>query len=200
MLINNFEKLENFVKGHVLMKEHDFLFGQIIRRRKDNPEIGRDNIVIKDYFFDSIDSVRLSEKEIISICEAVNARFYVNLNIRNKKKVALKCMIDLATHISNESYNIRSLYSSACGKSNSEKHKKWVVDLDDVTESEVEYYISYINHKMEPLNDNNKVLETFKTVNGFHLISKPFRLDKFSEVFSHIDVQKDNPTLIYFKQ
>ncbi|WP_265091158.1 hypothetical protein, partial [Acinetobacter baumannii] len=35
------------------------------------------------------------------------------------------------------------------------------------------------------------------TMNGCHLITKPFNLQKFKEKFPEIDVHKNNPTILY---
>lgn len=198
MKVNNFKELKQFFKSHVLIKEHDFLFAQIIKRRKDNENIGRDNQVIKDYFFTSIDDIINKEKDIINICEATNSRFYVNLNKRNKKDVTIQCLLELSQKIKNESYNnTHSLFTTACGKCCAEKNKKWIVDLDD-SYADMVGRMSHVINALEPKDNTMKVIYSFKTVNGVHLICTPFRLDKFSLMFPEIDVHKDNPTLVYF--
>lgn len=44
------------------------------------------------------------------------------------------------------------------------------------------------------------LIDEIPTVNGYHLITKPFNLQKFKEIFPYIDVHKNNPTLLYFPQ
>jgi hypothetical protein len=37
-----------------------------------------------------------------------------------------------------------------------------------------------------------------KTKSGFHIVTQPFNLLKFKQRYPDVDVQKKNPTLLYF--
>ncbi len=46
--------------------------------------------------------------------------------------------------------------------------------------------------------DLSKVITSIPTKNGIHLITKPFKVETFRKSFPDIDVQKKNPTLLYY--
>ena len=52
--------------------------------------------------------------------------------------------------------------------------------------------------RIEPF--GQKVVACLPTKNGYHLITNPFRLDKFKEMYPNIDIHKNNPTLLYFNE
>ena len=70
----------------------------------------------------------------------------------------------------------------------------WVVDLDDCSEVNQEI-VSFIG-QLEPIGID-KIVAKIPTKSGFHLITRPFRLDKFKAKFRGIDVHKNNPTVLY---
>lgn len=59
--------------------------------------------------------------------------------------------------------------------------------------------LEFINFKCEPLKQNIKDCYVVLTAHGYHLITAPFNIEKFSNQFSDIDVHKNNPTLLYFE-
>ena len=50
-----------------------------------------------------------------------------------------------------------------------------------------------IGYKVGP-----KIEKTIPTKNGYHLITKRFDVQAFSEKYPDIDIQKKNPTLLYY--
>lgn len=59
-------------------------------------------------------------------------------------------------------------------------------------------YIEIEINTIEPKGD--KILAVIPTLNGVHLITKPFNLQKFKELYPLIDVHKNNPTLLYYEK
>jgi hypothetical protein len=51
---------------------------------------------------------------------------------------------------------------------------------------------NYKGHK-----EGDKILAVIPTKSGFHLISLPFDLIEFKKDFPNVDVQKNNPTVLY---
>jgi hypothetical protein len=51
---------------------------------------------------------------------------------------------------------------------------------------------------LSPTTDTNKIVLKVPTVNGYHLICKPFNRTEFSFEFYNVGVHIHNPTLVYF--
>ena len=96
MIVNNFNEIKE-----LLIKEdpYDFWFGQIIKRKKDNPLMDRSERIIKSYNFSNHDKLLDRMDEIMSICEYNNARFYLNPNIRNIKLCNIRLIQSLMQSI-----------------------------------------------------------------------------------------------------
>ena len=204
-MINNFEPIKQIIRDHIDLSSDDtFLFCQIIQRRKENPDIPKDNYVVKDYYFDSIEKLDQRKDEIIKFCEMFNARAYIHLNIRSYKDLSYVCLTTLAERLSKTEYRCnKGLFSTACGRKHSDKNKKWVVDLDFKDGNMVNLFKEKI-HDCDPVGD--KILATLETKNGFHLITKPFNKHQFSEWMSeHFEdkefpehsIQVNNPTILF---
>lgn len=86
-MVNNIELIRGLLK---FSNPNDFYFLQILRRRKDNPDLGKDMIVLSDYYIHSFEEFDAVMPEVIATCNEFNARAYFRLNIRNKKKVNLQ--------------------------------------------------------------------------------------------------------------
>lgn len=78
------------------------------------------------------------------------------------------------------------------------KQKRWVIDVDKEELQHIEFIRKTIND-IEP--EGDKIITAIPTLNGVHLITKPFRLDTFKTLCGNnnfnVDVQKNNPTLLY---
>ena len=197
-MVNNF----NTIADLILTKpwcEGEFYFLQILKRRKDNPGMEKDMILIDSFFIKGAEDLLKKEERIVNICNINNARAYFRLNKRSEKRVALETLALVAKNIAAENYDIKNCYLSCCGQYHSDPDKTWIVDLDGVS------YVSplmmaFIDYECEPIAKTvreGKCITTIPTKNGIHLITKPFRLDKFREKYPGIDVHKDNPTILY---
>lgn len=184
--------------------EDVFYFGQIIQRRKDNPDIGADNIVLRDFYFESIEKFWRKENEIKGFCEHFHARAYIHLNKRSKEAVAFEALKTMVDHIAKKEFqSLRSVYATACGQKVSDDNKKWILDIDfDNVELENQM-IAWIN-AAQPIEVTNKFIAEIPTLSGKHYIVKPFNSQEFAQncLFSEIkdfSLQKNNPTLLYCK-
>ena len=80
-----------------------------------------------------------------------------------------------------------------------------IIDIDDVSIdsfSHDQYYTSmrdYINELQEDAG-KDKTMTFVKTKSGFHIITQPFNVMKFKERYPDIDIQKKNPTLLYYPE
>lgn len=196
-MINNFELIQNLILRKSGVGE--FYFLQILKRRKDNPDMVRDMNVIDNFFIKGADDLERKKDHIINICNNNNARAYLRLNKRSEKTVALQTLRLISENIASSNYNIKSCYTSCCGKYHSDENKTWVVDLDGV-EQPSPLMLAFIDYECEPISkapNKGKCLAIIPTKNGIHLITKPFRLDKFKLQYPKVDVHKDNPTMLY---
>lgn len=183
--------------------ENAFYFLQILKRRKDNPDLGKDMVHIADYYIYSLDQFDELKRKIINQCNAENARAYFRLNRRDSKKVAMQVLKRTVDYITSENYRaVKNVFASCAGEFHSDPDKTWIVDMDNVS-------LDFFNHSDKCNSVRELVLELQKeagkepmmtylfTKGGIHIITRPFNLNKFREQHPDIDVHKDNPTILY---
>lgn len=198
-MIDNFNTITDYIKGKTNVG--DFYFLQILKRRKDNPDLGKDMILIDNFFIKDETDLLKKRERIIELCELNNARAYFRLNKRSSKKVALQTLRLIADNIASDNYNIKNCYLSCCGQYASDENKTWLIDLDG-EEYPSPLMMAFIDYECEPIAldvSDGKCLMTIPTKNGIHLITKPFNISKFRQKYPDIDVHKDNPTILYCK-
>lgn len=210
-MINNIE----LIKPLLLFPDEDTFYKvEIMQRRKENPDLSSNSKLVKVYFINSIEKLEtILEKEIIPICDALNARAYIYLNSRSYEKVAfaaLKQMVDcMMTH---DYKSAKRAYNAACGKTcNGGEFKKWLFDVD-VKRQDV---VDELKKQIERV--GGKVYANIPTKNGLHVISSVFNLHTFGinilallndktcdekqkeiyDIIAGIDIQKDNGTILY---
>ena len=86
--------------------------------------------------------------------------------------------------------------------------KLWVIDIDEKILSPM--MLSFLEYNCDPISKwegdhlgfhthfNSKIIATIPTKSGWHIITRPFNLQQFKDKYPEVDVQKNNPTLIYF--
>lgn len=205
MEINNFKLVYSLLQFD---NEDDFYYLQILQRKKDHPDptkrLGRNNNArtISNYYIRSVEHLQELEGEIVGLCKYFNARASLRLNRRSFKDVAFRNLQKIAGIMGNGEYNhIKTSYSKACGTGNSEKVKRWIVDLD---EEDMPNYLEIRNKIVslqQEINDERskdyKILAEIPSKTGLHLITNPFRVDEFRKEFPNISIHKDNPTNIF---
>ena len=148
-------------------------------------------------------------KEITTLCKLHQARAYINLTSRSFKRTAFHTLKKITDCILNDDFKaVRKAYDSCCG-SYSIGEKRWIVDIDEQEISPL--MIAHIEYECDPISKfesdflgfgvdfNSKILAKIPTKSGWHLITKPFNLQQFKQQYSNIEVQKNNPTLLYFE-
>jgi len=189
-MINNIEIIKYLLKFD---SPDEFYFLQIIKRKKDNPEIGSNSWIIKTYYIISSEHLENLMPEIISLCNFHNARACINLNVRSFEKIAFHTMKKISDIIMNRDFkSVRSAYDSVCGEFGSGKNKKWLIDIDN-NDEELDRRIQENINKCPP--DGMKIVASIPTKNGHHLITLPFDLREFK--FTDLDIHKNNPTILY---
>lgn len=201
MSVNNGAKIGTMIS----FDKDDFYFVQILKRRKDNPEMEKDMVVIKNYHIESMDQYVKVVPRIIDLCNYENARSYFRLNKRNYKKVGLQMIKRVADHISSGNNSaIKNAFDSVCGEFHSDEDKKWIVDVDFKDfENRMDVLVRIHNYVENLQKETGKepMLEVLPTKNGYHMITRPFNLSKFKLLINDLDVRldvhKDNPTILY---
>ena len=203
MPMNNFDQIRGMLDFSI---PGTFYFLQILKRRKDNPDLGKDMIHIADYYIDSLAKYDDLKPMVIRQCEAENARAYFRLNRRDEKRVASEALKLMVEYVLSENYKpAKSVYASCAGKYPSEKNKTWIVDLDwdGIPQGFTkEIYIDSVIFSIEAITKSHRPdavqnITRIQTMNGMHLIVSPFRLDEFEKHWPKIDVHKDNPTCLF---
>jgi hypothetical protein len=196
-MINNFKQIKSLLK----FEEDYFYFIQIIQRKKEIPDLGSNNRVIRSYMISSLEKLEKNEPEIIQMCEMFNARAYIHLNRRKWSRISLECLRHNAELIANGQHDgIKSSLETVIGRNNCEPkgEKTWIIDIDDAEHpSQFTLMMAFIDFGCEPKTDHEKIIATIPTKNGFHFITKPFNNQTFSERYPEIDIHKDNPTVLY---
>ena len=189
-MIHNLNQIKTLLKFD---SEDDFYHLQIIKRKKEHPELGSNSYIVKTYYVKSLEHLDNIFPEIINICNFHNARACINLNKRSFEKIAFHTLKKVTDCILNKDYkSVRKAYESVCGSYSNESEHKWIIDIDDkdYDSSEMEILMYYI------LPEGNKVITRIETKNGYHLITKPFNLQDFNQHYS-MDIHKNNPTILY---
>lgn len=199
MEIDNFEKILSMISWD--STDH-FYFLQIIKRRKDNPSLSRDMKLIDTFLISSEKSFLSLIPRIKEISLMNNARAYIWINKRSYKKCALRVLSLIADQCASEEYRaVNRAYHSVCGQYHSDPDKKWVVDLDgDYAKEPLLSQIEEIITELQKKTQKAPYIERIPTLNGVHLITRPFDLKGFKshEICKEISLHKNSPTLAFF--
>lgn len=194
-MINNIELIKPLLN---FSEKGDFYMLYVFKRKKDQPEGERDNHqsvrTIKTYCIESIEHLERRYEEIIQLCEMFKARAYIHVQKQNHFDVSLSMMATLAQKIQNGNHNQKGLFDSVVGQIKTNE-KRWIVDVDDMVEASP-IMMAYIDNECKPY--GSKIEAIIPTKSGHHLITKKFDVLKFKDKYPNIDLQKKNPTLLYY--
>lgn len=202
-MIDNLEKILPLLNFE---SKDDFYYLQILQRKKENPQLGSNSRVIKNYYVSSEDYLVKHYEEIKKLCEVFNARASLRLNKRSFEKVGFKAMTNLANTMMNKEYSfLKASYDRACGLGHNDKNKTWIVDIDKDEVIWLEQVINAIS-PCDPLGD--KIVIQIPSKTGVHLITKPFNVEQFKNNFKvelaaykmgyiELEIHKDNPINLY---
>lgn len=182
---------------------------------------------VKTYYITSVDYLDAHMDEIIKLCQIFNARAYINLNAKSFEKVSFELNSQLADRLKFKQFNYcYRLYETVVGGGYSSEdefdkvltdkekeiissrvnvgEKRWIVDIDEKNNSfvtEVCYIIRDIWRETTPnfYEYDSPIIKFIPTKNGWHLITEPFNLQQFKQKYPELDVQKNNPTVLYFE-
>jgi len=194
-MINNIEYIKRLLNFD---NEGDFYMLYVFKRKKDQPEDERDNHqsvrTIKSYCVSSIDYLEKRYDEIIQLCEMFKARAYIHVVKQNHKDVAMNMITEIVTRIQSGQINQKNVFDSVVGQIKTTE-KRWIIDVDNKDTKELVGIIEVI-HSLRP--EGDKLEACIPTKNGYHLITKRFDVLEFRKHYPNIDIQKKNPTLLYY--
>jgi hypothetical protein len=194
-MIDNLELIKPLLNFE---EKGDFYMLYVFKRKKDQPENERDNHqsvrTIKTYCIDSIDHLERRYDEVKQLCEMFKARAYIHIQKQNHKDVSLDMLSNLAERIKNGVQNQKGLFDSVVGQIKTQE-KRWIVDIDTKDFKTLVEVGDFIDN-LRPI--GNKSITTIPTKNGFHLITERFDVISFKNRYPEIDIQKKNPTLLYY--
>jgi hypothetical protein len=197
----------NIIKPLLNFEEKgDFYMLYVFKRKKDQPEGERDNHqsvrTIKTYCIESVDHLERRYDEVKQLCEMFKARAYIHVQKQNHRDVSLDMLASLAERIKNGVQNQKGLFDSVVGQIKTQE-KRWIIDIDNVSIDGFNhdpYQVSlreYIN-ELQKEAGKDQGMTFIKTRSGFHIITQPFNVMKFKERYPEVDIQKKNPTLLYY--
>lgn len=196
----------------------DFYFIQIIKRRKDNPIMVRDAVILKNYYVDSMDGFFDTMVRVRSTCDFENARAYIRLNKRNYKHLGMKVLNRALVYVSsNNNKPLSNVFDAVAGEFHNDPDKKWLIDVDNLVDFDPkmeihpnEYggivgldginNIGYLRTNLIRLQEETgrePMTELIPSKSGIHIITRPFNLKTFKGLFPEVSVHKDATCILY---
>lgn len=191
-MTNNFELFKReFV-------EWEFYFIQLIKRKKDNPDevwINWNNSArcIKTYTIRTKEELEKRKQEMIDIATVTNSRIYIRPSRRKDEDIKNLMSLLIWEHLYYWRHRLSWLYNHACWL-DKWIEKLWVIDIDNGSWN---HTIAWIKKTILTLRWDARITMQLPTKNWLHLITTPFDMQGFKEIYPHIDVHKNNPTLLY---
>lgn len=190
-MIDNFNQVSNLLSFE---NSDQFYFAQVIKRKKENPELGSNSKVVKTYYIKSAQELLENKGEMLLLSDYHNARTYINLNKRGLKQACFNTLQKITNQILCENYlKTYEAYDSVCGKRSPKCDKIWLVDIDEKGN-----FVNGVLQFIENIKPGSKVLiDVIETKAGFHLVTKPFNTKVFKEEYPDVEIHKNNPVNLY---
>jgi hypothetical protein len=169
----------------------------ILKRKKDQTtdKSNHQSVrTIKSYCLESVEHLENRYEEITQLCELFKARAYIHIQKQNHKDVSLNMITEIVNRIQSGQTNQKNVFDSVVGQIKTQE-KRWIVDVDETCFTSVLKVDKFLN-TLRP--EGNKVEALIPTKNGYHLITKRFDVQTFKEKYPNLDIQKKNPTLLYY--
>ena len=195
-MINNLELIKPLLNFE---EKGDFYMLYIFKRKKDFPELEQKNHqsvrTIKTYCIDSLEYLDKRWDEIIKLSELFQARVYIHIQKQNHKDIGMNMITEIVNRLQSGNINQKNVFDSVVGQIKT-KEKRWIIDIDSKDYGNLSNVMDGMN-KCQPYNEE-KYIQTIPTKNGFHLITKHFNVEEFRQHGFTEDLQKKNPTLLYY--
>lgn len=194
-MINNKELIAPLLE---FKEKGDFYMLYIFLRKKDQPQEVSSNHqsvrTIKSYCIESLEHLDRRWDEIVQLCEIFKARAYIHIQAQNHETVGLNMIQEIATRLKDGGNNFKAIFDSVVGQIKV-REKRWIVDVDTDCPKTIWYIKKKINI-VDPI--GMKIICEIPTRNGLHLITHPFNSFEFKKDYPEVDIQKKNPTLLYY--
>lgn len=194
-MIDNLELIKPLLNFE---KEGDFYMLYVFKRKKDQPEGERDNHqsvrTIKTYCVENVEYLEKRYDEIKQLCEMFKARAYIHIQKQNHNDVAMNMITEIVNRIQSGQINQQHVFDSVVGQIKTQE-KRWIVDIDIKSIEEAQHVSRFID-TLRPEGPKNEAC--IPTKNGYHLITKRFDVMEFKKRYPEIEIQKKNPTLLYY--
>jgi hypothetical protein len=196
-MINNFET----IKKHLIFpNERSFYFVQILKRKKENPEMKSYSLPIESFYIFSVEQFERVMPHIIEKCEQNRARAYIKMNTLDANSVGLEAISVLTQELRQGNWKALSkAFNSACGICGKQDgtEKLYLIDVDEKEYTNVIGIENFIN-SLNPTDNKEKIKMIVPTKNGWHLLSTGFDMQTFKYTYNNIDVHKDGIVLLYY--
>ena len=196
-MVDNFDLIR---ENLTFLNERSFYFVQILKRKKENPELGSYSIPVESFYVFSLDDFDRYKPHIIRLCEEHRARAYIKMNCLDIESVLLKQIADITQILRKKQWKgVASTFNSSCGECGKQDglNELYLIDLDGEYANRRDEIREYIN-KQEPVDVSNKIRLEVPTKHGYHFLSVGFNLQRFKQAYPSIDVHKDGITLLYY--
>ena len=111
-MVNNFE----LIKQHLtFLNERSFYFVQIIKRKKENPELKGYSRPVESFYIFNLDQFDRMMPHIIELCEKNRARAYIKMNALDANSVGLETISVLTQELRRNNWkHLSKAFNSAC--------------------------------------------------------------------------------------
>jgi hypothetical protein len=201
IIVDNFKRLlnpfiENLGRLNRRTTPTHFMQVQILRRHKDgNSTKSHKSELVKAYYIRDEAEYEAINDEVVKICQVLNARAYINLNIKDFDQVAKLCALEMTTAIfdhENRSHKMSDLYNSCASRGGIYGWPVWVIDVDDLSEKD-----DIVAAVQTISKETTAIRGIIPTVNGIHILTSPFDRQKFAEYGFISTVEANRNTLLY---
>lgn len=195
-VVDNFEAVADML---IFDNPDTFYWVQAIERKKDNPGSGPSRIRA-EYIIYSTEQFYKLKPELIKISHTYNARIMIWVNRRDMQELAIPMTkLTLSYLESHQCSALPYVFRRVCGQHPKKGIKHlYIVDVDCKNET-------YLNKIVSLIKECGKVEieQLLPTVKGFHVICTGFNVELFNMKtdeagLGKVDVQKDNPTLLFY--
>lgn len=200
-MIDNIELIKPLLNFE---NEGEFYMLYIFKRKKDQTtdKANHQSVrTIKSYCIESIEKLEERYDEIKQLCEMFKARAYIHVQKQNHKDVAMNMITEIVQRIQSGQINQKHVFDSVVGQIKRQE-KRWIIDIDTKSTHVKNMMINIID-SVKPTENGTKVEAVIPTKSGVHLITKRFDVKDFTNQLCEKgeeipDIQKKNPTLLYY--
>ena len=187
MVVDNYKEILDFIQ---FTDKNSFYYLSVIKRKKDNPEMLKQEYVVDQYYLYSKNEFEKMRERIIESCHLHNARLYIRINMRDAVRIAYKLVEKMGELMSNGSFKaIPNAYDSMVGTYHHDPIKKYMIDVDNIAD------LQDIKDIVERAK-GGKILLELKTKNGVHLVTTGFDVREINEKYPKI-TSKNGSVLMY---